>query len=195
VRDRKTCDQGSGEAKLTDSGRKVYGGDGITPDYCVEPETPAKFVSYLIGRQAFTGFARRFESEGGRGQAEIVGTGKRSQAASAKVRFVSKDFRADDAVLAEFRGYLDSRKLRHTPADFEQNQVAIVRLIEDEVLRQAISEGEARRRSVTWDPQIRKALDLVPRAEMLLRDPKTFVAERAREKRVADAAAGLRAQQ
>ncbi len=46
-RDRKPCDQGSTEMKLTDSGRKVYGGDGITPDYCVEPETPTKFVSYL----------------------------------------------------------------------------------------------------------------------------------------------------
>jgi carboxyl-terminal processing protease len=40
-RDRKACDEGSGEAKLTDAGRKVYGGDGITPDYCVEPETPS----------------------------------------------------------------------------------------------------------------------------------------------------------
>ena len=35
-RDRKPCEQGVGEAKLTDAGRKVYGGDGITPDYCVE---------------------------------------------------------------------------------------------------------------------------------------------------------------
>ncbi len=192
-KNRKPCDQGSGETKLTDSGRKVYGGDGITPDYCIEAETPAKFVSYLIGRQAFTGFARRFEAEGGRGQAEIAGTGTRSRAASAKVRFVSKDFRADDAVLAEFRGYLDSRKLRYAPADLEENRVAVVRLIEDEVLKQAIGEGEARRRSLGWDPQIKMALELVPRAELLQRDPKNFVAERARDRRVADAdaSAGL----
>ncbi len=191
-RDRKPCDQGSGEAKLTDSGRKVYGGDGITPDYCVESESQPKFVSYLIGRQAFTGFARRFESEVGRGQAEIAGTGTRSRAGSAKVRFVSKDFRVDDAVLAEFQSYLGSRKLRYSALDLEQNRPAIVRLIEDEVLRQAIGEGEARRRSLTWDPQIRKALDLVPRAEMLLRDPRTFVAERAREKQIADAGTAFR---
>jgi carboxyl-terminal processing protease len=44
-RDRKACDQGSGDAKLTDAGRKVYGGDGITPDYCIEQETPSKFVA------------------------------------------------------------------------------------------------------------------------------------------------------
>jgi carboxyl-terminal processing protease len=195
ARDRKACGEGGGEAKLTDSGRRVYGGDGITPDYCIEAEIPAKFVSYLIGRQAFTGFARRFEGEGGRGQAEIAGTGTRSRAASAKVRFVTKDFRADEAVLADFRSYLDSRKLRHTPSDLEQNRVAIVRLIEDEVLKQAIGEGEARRRSVSWDPQIQKALELVPRAETLLRDPKTYVAERARERRVAEAAGELRARQ
>jgi carboxyl-terminal processing protease len=30
-RDRKACDEGGGEMKLTDSGRKVYGGDGISP--------------------------------------------------------------------------------------------------------------------------------------------------------------------
>jgi len=194
ARDRKGCGQGAGEAKLTDSGRKVYGGDGITPDYCVEAETPTKFVSYLIGRQAFSGFARRFEVESGRGQADIAGTGKRSQATSAKVRVVPKDFRADDAVLAEFRDYLGSRKLRFTVADVEENKLAIVRQIEDQVLMQVIGEGEARRRSVAWDPQIKKALELVPRAETLLRDPKTFVAERARDKQLAEAAPELRAQ-
>jgi len=194
ARERKGCGQGSGEAKLTDSGRKVFGGDGITPDYCVEAETPNKFVSYLIGRQAFSGFARRFEVESGRGQADIAGTGKRSHTTSAKVRVVARDFHVDDTVLSEFKEYLTSRKLRFTPADVEQNRVAIVHQIEDQVLMQVIGEGEARRRSVSWDPQIRKALELVPRAEVLMRDPKTFVAERARDKQLAESAPELRAQ-
>jgi hypothetical protein len=56
---------------------------------------------------------------------------------------------------------------------------------------QVFGEGEARRRSAAWDPQVRKALELIPRAELLLRDPATFVAERERERRVADGAAGL----
>ena len=38
---------------------------------------------------------------------------------------------------------------------------------------------------------MKKALELIPRAELLLRDPATFVAERERERRVADGAAGL----
>ncbi len=68
------CDEGPGEAKLTDAGRKVYGGDGITPDYCVEPETPTKFVSYLIARQAFVGFSRGYAATGEHGH------GRRSRA-------------------------------------------------------------------------------------------------------------------
>jgi carboxyl-terminal processing protease len=185
--DRKACDQGNGDMKLTDAGRRVYGGDGITPDYCVEPETPSKFVSYLIARQAFTGFAHGFEAAAGQGEAEIAGTGSRSEIASPKVKIVRRDFRADDAVLTEFQQYLTSRKLRFTPADLEQNHQEIVRQIEEEVLRQVFGEGEARRRSLAWDPQVKKALELVPRAELLLRDPKTYVAEREREGRLADA--------
>ena len=189
-RDRKACDQGSGEVKLTDSGRKVYGGDGITPDYCVEPETPTKFVSYLIGRQAFADFARGYEAAEGQGQAAIAGTGTRSQAASTKVKPIRRDFRVDDAVLREFRTYLESRKLRYTDEDFTSNRDEIVRRLEEQVLMQVFGEGEARRRSVAWDPQIGKALALIPRAEMLIQDPKTYVAERERDRRLVDAAAG-----
>jgi hypothetical protein len=46
------------------------------------------------------------------------------------------------------------------------------------VLQQAYGEGEARRRSLSWDPQVLKALELVPKAEQLLKDPVRFVAER-----------------
>jgi carboxyl-terminal processing protease len=121
-RDRKACEEGTGDVKLTDAGRKVYGGDGITPDYCVEPEAPTKVVSYLIGRGAFTGFARTFDAADGQGQASIAGAGSRSQVASVKVKLIGRDFHADDAVLADFAAYLDSRKLRHAPQDLAQNR-------------------------------------------------------------------------
>ncbi len=185
--ERKACEVGSSDPKLTDAGRKVYGGDGITPDYCVEPATPSKFVSHLIGRQAFSGFARGYEAAGG--PEKIAGTGSRSLASSAKVKPVPRDFQVDDAMLADFRAYLDSRKLRYTEAELAEHREDVVRRIEEQVLMQVFGEGEARRRTTAWDPQVRKALELVPRAELLLRDPATYVAERERERRVADAAA------
>ena len=184
-RDRKACEVGNSDPKLTDAGRKVYGGDGITPDYCVEAETPNKFVSYLIARQAFTGFARGFETAEAQGQAEIAGTGSRSRT-EGKVTVIGKDFRVDDKVLKEFGTYLDTHKLRHTGEDLQQNRDEITRLLEEEVVRQVFGEGEARRRSLAWDPQVRKALELVPRADLLLRSPGSYVAERERERRLAD---------
>jgi carboxyl-terminal processing protease len=186
-RDRKACGEGSGETKLTDAGRKVHGGDGITPDYCVEPERPGKFVSYLIGRQAFTGFGYGYSAAEGQGGAEIAGTGTRSNAESDDVKLIGRDFVVDDEVREDFRAHLESRKLRFTPEDLEENREAVDRLIEEAVLRQVFGEAEARRRSIAWDPQVQRALQLVPRAEMLLGDPDTFVAERERERRLADA--------
>jgi carboxyl-terminal processing protease len=185
--DRKACDEGSGEMKLTDAGRKVYGGDGITPDYCVEPVKPSKFVSYLIGHQAFTGFAHGFEAAGGQGQADIAGTGTRSQADSEALTLIGRDFEVNDEIRASFLSYLESRKLRFTPEQLEENRQMVDRLIEEEVVRQVFGEGEARQRSIEWDPQVQRALELVPRAKLLLGDPDGFVAERERERRLADA--------
>ena len=51
------------------------------------------------------------------------------------------------------------------------------------MLRQVFGEGEARRRSLAWDPQVQKALGLVSKAELLLKDPQRFIAERTAELR------------
>jgi carboxyl-terminal processing protease len=103
------------------------------------------------------------------------------------VKLVSKDFVVDDAMLDDFRAYLDSRKLRYTPEDLSEHREEISHRIEEQVLMQVFGEGEAKRRTLAWDPQVKKALELVPQAELLLRDPKTYIAERQREGRVADA--------
>jgi carboxyl-terminal processing protease len=175
-RERKTCEQGrAGDAKLTDAGRKVYGGDGIAPDYCVPPETPTKFVTYLIAKQAFVEFSRSFAPAESTGNADIAGAGSRSQARS-HVKFIGRDFQVDDAVLADFRKLLDQRKLRHTEADLQANREAISRQIYEQVLLQVYGEGEARRRTLAWDPQVKKALEVVPKSEQLLRNPQQFVA-------------------
>src|SRR6266581_2670625 len=184
-RDRKPCEQGTSDMKLTDVGRRVYGGDGITPDYCVDPEAPGKFVAHLVGRQAFVNFARGYEAAEGQGTAQIAGTGSRSTARSARMKVVGRDFRVDDKLLADFRNYLDEQKVRYTPEDLAANRETVSRQIEEEVARQVFGEGEARKRSLAWDPQVRKALELIPRADLLLRDPQKYVVQRESERKLA----------
>ena len=163
----------------------TYGGDGITPDYCVEPATPPKFLAYLVARQAFIGFSRSYSASENSGGADIAGTGSRSGVTSGKVKLIGRDFQVDDKVLADFNAYLDSRKLKHTPEDLSANREAISRLILEEVLRQVYGEGETRRRTLAWDPQVQKALSLIPKAEELLKEPQRFIAEYEAEEKAA----------
>jgi carboxyl-terminal processing protease len=183
AKERRTCDEEGQDAKLTDAGRKVYGGDGITPDFCVSPDAPNKFMTYLLARQAFIGFSRFYAAPEGTGRAQIAGAGSRSDLASAKVKVVKRDFVVDDAMMADFKAYLDQRKLRYTSEDLQANREAMSRLIQEEILRQVYGEAEARRRTLAWDPQVQKALELAPRAAQLLKDPQQFVAEREAERK------------
>jgi carboxyl-terminal processing protease len=98
---------------------------------------------------------------------------------------VGKDFKVDDRVMADFRAFLTAEKLKYKEEDLATNREQISHEIQEEVLRQVFGEGEARKRSLAWDPQVKKALDLVPRTELLLRDPQRFMAEREAEKRLA----------
>ena len=101
--ERKACEVGSSDPKLTDAGRKVYGGDGITPDYCVEPETPVE-VRLLPDRAA--GVRRLRPGLRGRreGRRRSRAPARRSPTSSAKVKFVAKDFKVDDAMLRRLPG-------------------------------------------------------------------------------------------
>ena len=55
----------------------------------------------------------------------------------------------------------------------------------EEILRQVYGEGEARRRTLAWDPQVQKALSLVPKAEELLKEPQRFIVEYEAEEKAA----------
>jgi carboxyl-terminal processing protease len=184
-RDRKSCGEGAGEAKLTDAGRKVYGGDGITPDYCVEPPAASRFVSRLVSRQALLEFSRGFAAPEAAGERDVVGAGTRPDVTNGKVRLIDTSFEVDEAVLAEFKALLSARGIAFTEEEFEASREELRRRLLEEVLRQTFGEGEARRRSALWDPQIQRAIALVPKAEMLLRDPRRYVAEREAEGRLA----------
>jgi len=185
-RDRKACEEGQGEAKLTDAGRKVYGGDGITPDYCVEPDTANKVVAHLVSRQAFLLFSRGFNTSETFGQAaQIAGAGSRSEVKNEKVRLITRDFEVDDKTWAEFKALVKGRGIPVVEADMDQNREQIARMIQDEVLRQVFGEGEARRKSMSWDPQVKKALEMAGRSELLLKDPKKFISQKEAETKIA----------
>jgi len=91
----------------------------------------------------------------------------------------------------EFRAFLGQQKLRFTEEDLTTHREEISRHMVEEILRQVFGEREARRRSAQWDPQIRKAIEVAPKAGVLLKDPKKFIAERQAEGRMASSTPGV----
>src|SRR5580704_12116633 len=80
------ADSTNREVKMTDSGRTVYGGGGITPDEKVEAPKSNDFQDELIYKAAFFHFAAHYLAN----------------------RSVDKNFQIDDAVLTDFKQFLTS---------------------------------------------------------------------------------------
>src|SRR5215467_8865648 len=89
---------GSKEVKLTDSGRTMYGGGGITPDVKVPNFKATRFEDSLLLKYTFFNFARHYLSG----------------------RQVDKSFEVNDAVLQEFRKFLDNQKIAFSEADLNE---------------------------------------------------------------------------
>ncbi len=144
------------EVKLTDSGRTVYGGGGITPDVKIDPVKGNHFQDTLLQHYAFFNFAKHY----------IV------------VHHVTKSFQVDDAVMQEFRKSLDADKVPYTEADLLQNNEWIKSNMKSEIFVDAFGQEEGLKVKAETDPEVLKGLELLPQARALVENAKKIIAER-----------------
>src|SRR5216684_2072165 len=144
------------EVKLTDSGRTVYGGGGISPDVKVEPIKSNHFQDTLLQHYAFFNFAKHF----------MV------------VHHVTKSFEVDDSVLQEFRKSLDADKVPYTEADLLQNSDWIRANLNSEIFVDAYGQEEGLKVKAETDPEVLKGLELLPQARQLAENARKIIAER-----------------
>lgn len=145
------------EVKTTDSGRPVYGGGGIAPDVKLDDTKTNRFQDSLLQKYAFFNFAKRFT------------TGKQ----------LTKNFQMDDAVMQDFRKFLDEQKIAYTEADLMENNDWIRARIKSEIFVDAFGQQEGLRVSAETDPQVLKALDLLPKAKELAENARRIIADKA----------------
>jgi carboxyl-terminal processing protease len=176
-KERSGCDVEGADPRLTDAGRRVFGGDGIAPDTCVEPAKPGTVVAALQSKQAFVNFARHFESAEVAERTAIEGAGSRANVGNDKVRLIRKDFRVTPEVIAQFADFLKAEKITFDPKEFEANREEISAEILEETMRQVFGEGAARQRLYALDPQLKKAIEAIPSAKLLLKDPQRYISE------------------
>jgi carboxyl-terminal processing protease len=133
------------EVKLTDSGRTVYGGGGITPDDKIETPKNNDFQNLLEDHYAFFDFTRAYLAN----------------------RSVGRDFDVDDKVLQAFKQFLTSEQIPYTDQDLEQVMPWIKANIKAEIFTTQFGEEEGLKIRANWDPMISKALDYLPQAQAL----------------------------
>jgi carboxyl-terminal processing protease len=145
------------EVRLTDGGREVYGGGGITPDVRVpDPKlTPAQET--LLQRSAFFNFGKYY-----------LGIHKT----------IPKDFQVTDDVLDEFKQFLGKEKIAFSDQDLKDNLDFIKTRIRFQLVESIFGENEADKISIDNDPLVQKALESMPEAKELLAKAKRYIASK-----------------
>src|SRR5205807_6078401 len=87
------------EIRLTDGGRTVFGGGGITPDKKLDTRL-SQFQDELLRQYVFFNFARHYMLN----------------------RHIDHDFQVTDEVMQSFRDFLSEQKIRFAEADLLQMQ-------------------------------------------------------------------------
>src|SRR5579864_6236500 len=152
------------EVKLTDSGRQVTGGGGITPDIVVPLPKPDKFQTALYRGDVF------YPAETGVGGFTRYYLGTKPT--------ITKEFEADDSVMKTFREYLTKHNIRYTEPEIADNQDWIKRKIKQEVFMSSFGQQEGFKVLLEADPQVQKAVDAIPQARALYQNARKIVAQR-----------------
>jgi carboxyl-terminal processing protease len=139
------------DVKATDSGRKVYGGGGITPDEKYTPAPSNRFQARVYGVQDSNAF--HFGS---------------LYFGAAQPQLSSPTWTPDADTLDRFKAFLRTQGVTFTDEDFAANRQWISDQLRLELLERAYDKNTAVRAIMHDDPEVRKAIDSLPKAQSLL---------------------------
>jgi carboxyl-terminal processing protease len=145
------------DIKHSDIGRVVYGGGGITPDYVVEEPKANDFQTMLAAKFAVYTFVKAYME---------------------KNPNVDQSFQVTDALVDQFKQHLTKRGIEFTEKDFQDNKDFIKRSIKYEVFYDRYGVADAGKVLLEGDPQVTKALDLIPEAKDLANKAKRQLADK-----------------
>jgi carboxyl-terminal processing protease len=134
------------EVKLTDDGRTVYGGGGITPDEHIDPIKSNRTQDTLIQHYAFFDFSKHY---------------------IATHPPIARDFTVNDDVLAQFKSFLKDKKIDVSDQDLTANLDWIKESIKSDLFTSQFGQLEGYKVRIESDPQVQKAISFLPEAEAL----------------------------
>jgi len=156
------------ESKQTDSGRKVLGGGGITPDIEVKAKEPNRFEATLSSRDIFFEYARRLTS----GQVPAASGLKlplKSEEVEVSRPSAIPELEISEAILEDFKQYLRTRGVDFQESDIQENIDFIKRGIKQQVYTSSFGLQEGFKIAIQGDVQVKKALEVLPEAKVLMK--------------------------
>jgi carboxyl-terminal processing protease len=145
------------EIRMTDGGREVYGGGGITPDVMLAPRKLTATEILLARNNAFFDFSKHYL---GRHQT------------------IARDFLPDDETLNEFKSFLNDQHIEVSDKDLAANRNEISRQIRLELVTMIYGSNEADRDAAATDPLVLTAATNLDRAKELASGAKHFMASK-----------------
>jgi len=155
-----TAARNPSDVKMTDSGRTVYGGGGISPDEKYTPPKLDAFETELLVKFALSNYTRHF---------------------FATHKTVPEGWDLDPATMDDFHGYLMSEKVEFSEADFTKDYDWTRRRLQAEIYQTAFSVDESRKYQIKTDPEVEQGIEALPKAQALLNNARKIIAERMRK--------------
>ncbi|HOB54113.1 MAG TPA: S41 family peptidase [Acidobacteriota bacterium] len=167
-RNRKAVKPDQSEVKYTLSGRKVYGSGGVQPDIVHVSRKLNRFELTLLSKDVFFKFA----NQAAQGKVPSVSILANGSAAADHAR----QFEVNEAVLQDFRKYLDDLKITCSDEEFQQNLAFSQRGIKAELFTRIYGVLDGFKIRAEGDDQIAKALEAMPEARSMLVKTKEILA-------------------
>jgi carboxyl-terminal processing protease len=145
------------DVKPTDTGRKVFGGGGITPDEKYEAK-PSLFQRRIANSSAIFRFASTYFGP--------------------KKATLPKNWTPDQEVMSRFKDYLYSKNFPFTDAEFERDKKFVAEQLRDEFYMRAFDKKTSERAQIIDDPEVAKAVETLPKAESLMSEAIKTLARR-----------------
>ena len=148
------------DVKMTDSGRTVYGGGGISPDEKFDEPKLNKFqIDVQLRNSAFFNFSASY-------------FGPKQDPT------LPKGWTPDEQLVNAFHDFLIAKNIKFSELDFTQNHQWIKDQLKQEMYNTAFGYDDSNRVAVEQDPEVAAAIEALPKAQGLLDKAKKMLVER-----------------
>jgi len=153
------------DVKATDSGRKVFGGGGITPDEKYTSPRANAFQRHVLAS------ANLYQDQFFHFAAQYFGTKKPTLS--------GENWTPDADTMQRFKDFLKSQQVVFTDAEFTANQDWLRDRLRFEFLFRAFNKKVANQAAKQTDAEVLQAISSMPKAETLLKESNKAYAMRA----------------